>query len=483
MGECADNAEEIIEALKRSLARERERTRALQTIGRLLDSTAPMPELLQQILAAAMQVTEAERATLYVLEADQRTLVSTATEGGTPTRIVLPVSKGIAGACATSGQTIVVPDAYADPRFDPAWDQRTGFRTRAVLAVPMKRPDGQLVGVVQVLNRRDAGGFDDDDISTLQALAAQAGVALESARTLAELVEQNRTLIELRQRQERSLRERDLLLEIEQLLSRVDSLDEFLAGTLEELVHACRASSGCVALTDPLTGISTLRAVRGVPDAEALVGRAVADKSSLAKSVHQGSAQVFGDDSAPGVSAIAESARTLLVVPLVGPESQVCGAVELRDHRERGFSRDDRALAELVAANLATGIELWQARLERERASRLATVGRTLGSVLHDIRTPMTIISGYAQLMPDVESREERSRYARLIVRQFELVQAMIAELLAFVRGESQVLFQRVLIEPFFTELVEVLRRDLASRGVTVTLTIHERGAARFDPA
>ncbi|MBL8681900.1 MAG: GAF domain-containing protein [Myxococcales bacterium] len=467
-----------------SLSRERERTRALREVGLLIDSSLAPDELLERILAAAKRVAEAERGTLYLLQPDGRTLQSHTTQGGTPTTIVLPVDKGIAGACATARTTINIADAYDDPRFDRAWDTRTGFRTRAVLAVPMVAPDGRLVGVVQVLNRADHGAFDQDDVATLEALAAQATVALEAARTMATLVERNRSLEDLKARLERSLRERQLLLEIEQLLSRADSLDEFLDGTLVELLRECGANAGCIALTDPITGLSTLRAVRGVPDGASLIGRSVAEGAALVTVVSRGEAIQRGDDSSPVQSALpGPEARTLLVVPLPGEGGLPRGAIEVRDSIERGFTATDRALVELVAANVSTGIELSQARIERERATRLATLGKTLGNVVHDIRTPMSVISGYAQLMPDVESKEERRKYAQSIVRQFGLVQSMITELLAFVRGESSVLFQRVPIESFFTEIVEVLRRDLAARNVRVELELRERGAARIDPA
>jgi signal transduction histidine kinase len=173
---------------------------------------------------------------------------------------------------------------------------------------------------------------------------------------------------------------------------------------------------------------------------------------------------------------------SLLVVPLPGENGPV-GVFELRDRCEGPFTRADLDLLTLVAANVATGVELAHARRERARATRLAAVGRTLSNVLHDVRTPMTIISGYAQLMPGMDDAAERSRYAASIVRQFEHIQAMIGELLAFVRGESNLLAHRVFVEPFFRETVEVLRRELASRGVAVLLEVRERGAARLDTA
>jgi signal transduction histidine kinase len=177
-----------------------------------------------------------------------------------------------------------------------------------------------------------------------------------------------------------------------------------------------------------------------------------------------------------------DSPRTLLVVPLPG-ETGPIGAIEMRDRRGGPFTEDDLDLLTLVAANLSTGVALANARRERERSARLAAVGRTLSNVLHDIRTPMTIISGYAQLMPGTEDAAERARFAESIVRQFDHVQAMIGELLAFVRGESQLLAHKVFVGPFFHETVDVLRRELAAQGVQVKLELREQGAARFDTA
>jgi signal transduction histidine kinase len=477
-----------VSPLERALARERERTRALREVGLLLDSTVPRDELLRRVLAAAARVTEAERATLYLTEDADTKLVSHAMEGGEATgRIVLTFGEGIAGTAAKERRTVSVPDAYGDPHFEPAWDQRTGFRTRSVLATPMLTPDARVVGVLQVLNRREQGAFDDDDRATLEALAAQAAVAIEGARHLEQIVATNRDLTELRGQLERSLRERNLLLEIEQLLSRTDSLDAFLGGALAGLMRECHAESGAVLLVGDTPDTLTYRAVKGTANEASLLGTTLRSKPLAVSVVQSGDPILCVDCAAEGATgdlSVLPGARpeSLAIVPLPG-EAGPIGVIELRNHERGHFTDADASLLQLVAANLSTGVELANARIERERATRLAAVGRILSNVLHDIRTPMTIISGYAQLMPGTESAEERARFASAIVKQFEHVQAMIGELLAFVRGETQMLPSRVMVEPFFRETVDVLRQELASRGVALSLEIREKGAARFDAA
>lgn len=469
--------------LEQALARERERVRVLREVGLLLDSTVPHDELLRRILAAAARVTEAERATLYLIDDAGTTLTSYATEGGNTERIVLALGEGIAGTAALERRSVFTADAYVDPRFERTWDQRTGFRTRSVLASPMLTPDQRVVGVLQVLNRRGQNAFDNDDVAMLEALAAQAAVAIEGARRLSALLEQNRTLTELRLRLERSLRERDLLLSMEQLLSRTESLDEFLQGALVGVMQQTGAVAGCILLAEDTGGALHFRAVHGVEGAQALIGTEPVRRGIACRVAADGQAvlqsTVFDRDASvlPG-----EMPRSLLVVPLPG-EHRPLGAIELRDRQGAPFGADDLDLLTLVAANISTGVELARARRERERASRLAAVGRILSNVLHDIRTPMTIISGYAQLMPGTDDAEQRAKYATAMLRQFEHIQAMIGELLAFVRGESHLLVHRVLLEPFFNETVEVLRRELEARGIEVELQMRERGAARFDTA
>ena len=85
----------------------------------------------------------------------------------------------IAGEVARTGEPIVVTDAYEDPRFNPGWDLTSGYRTRTILAVPMRDTEGKTNGVVQVLNKR-TGVFTKEDAELLSALATSAGIAIEN---------------------------------------------------------------------------------------------------------------------------------------------------------------------------------------------------------------------------------------------------------------------------------------------------------------
>lgn len=160
-------------------------------ITRAMVASADLDELLGVIVERSMELLEAERATIFLYESERDELVSRVATGGAEIRI--PASAGIAGACAASRCVLNIADAYADARFNRDVDRRTGFRTRNILALPLIDHAGQLVGVVQVLNKLPAGlGFSDADIQLAQTLAAQAGVVLQRQRLLEHYVQKQR---------------------------------------------------------------------------------------------------------------------------------------------------------------------------------------------------------------------------------------------------------------------------------------------------
>ena len=148
-----------------------------------------LDDLLRMVVDSAMNLLDADRATIFLYDAHANELYTQVAEGAKQFRI--PIETGIAGAAALSMKIINIPDAYLDDRFNQTIDKKTGYRTRSVLAIPLADYDGKLVGVLQVLNKRD-GIFDENDEMTAQALSAQAGVALQRAQLLEERLEKQR---------------------------------------------------------------------------------------------------------------------------------------------------------------------------------------------------------------------------------------------------------------------------------------------------
>jgi CRP-like cAMP-binding protein len=159
--------------------------------SKIINSTLDLDKLLGLILDSAAQSIEADRGTLYLVDDIKQELWSKVLQGTDMVEIRLPVGKGLAGYVAEKGETIIIPDTYADSRFNPEIDKRTGYRTRNMLCMPMKNKDGKIIGVFQLLNKKQ-GCFDNDDIGFIDALSAHASVAIENARMAQEMVANER---------------------------------------------------------------------------------------------------------------------------------------------------------------------------------------------------------------------------------------------------------------------------------------------------
>ncbi|MFC1701617.1 ATP-binding cassette domain-containing protein [Pseudomonadota bacterium] len=129
------------------------------------------------------QLLNAERSSLFLVENDTLLLkVARDLEGGAEIRI--PIGSGIAGAAAQSGQIINIPDAYADARFNPDVDRKTGFRTHSILSLPIKNQRGEVFAVAQLLNRRDGRPFDQNDENRFGSFIESIGVIFETLEDL-----------------------------------------------------------------------------------------------------------------------------------------------------------------------------------------------------------------------------------------------------------------------------------------------------------
>ncbi len=152
-------------------------------ITRHLASEPRLDPLLALIARETCNLLDAERATLFLYDARTDELFSRIATESEIEEIRMPARRGIAGAVVVERAPLNIPDAYQDPRFNPDIDKQTGWRTRNILAVPMTNLEGEMVGVLEAINKR-RGPFSDEDGRLLGALAAQAGVALERAQLL-----------------------------------------------------------------------------------------------------------------------------------------------------------------------------------------------------------------------------------------------------------------------------------------------------------
>ena len=156
-----------------------------------VNSAIEIDKLLGLILDAASRSINADRGTLFMLDAATGELWSRVAQGNNIVEIRLPVGKGLAGYVAKTGEVVNITDAYKDPRFNPEIDKKSGYKTRNVLCMPMRDKDGKIFGVFQFLNKRE-GPFLAEDESFIDALSVHASIALENARLAREMVQSER---------------------------------------------------------------------------------------------------------------------------------------------------------------------------------------------------------------------------------------------------------------------------------------------------
>ena len=174
-----------------SIRLERDRLRKLVEASYALHTSLELGELLGLILQVAREGVDADRGTVFLLSDDGRELWSRVLSGDESLEIRLPAGKGIAGNVAGSGETVRIDDAYADERFDRSWDEKTGYRTRQILCAPIRNREGEIVGVFQLLNKRE-GEFSREDEDYLAALSVHVALAIENARLHASALEKER---------------------------------------------------------------------------------------------------------------------------------------------------------------------------------------------------------------------------------------------------------------------------------------------------
>ena len=462
------------------------RANALVEIGLALSSTLDLDALLSLVVERAAELLGADGATLFLLDRDTGELWSKVLRGSRLREIRLPRGAGLAGWAARTGKPAVVSDAYADERFDPDIDKRSGYRTRSIVCAPLVARGGEVSGVLEVVHRR-AAAFDPGAQRLVAAVASQAAVAVENARLFKEATQRNAELDRARADLEHRVGELDLLLGIERRLSSAPDLAAGMDAVLERAIEVVGADAGAVLLVEERTGQLYFRTAHGgrpeavsglrLPRGKGIAGMvALRGRPILANDVR--SERSFDPEIAEQIGYPVSSA---LCVPIPGGD-EILGALELLNKRP-GFGEEDLALLTAVAAHVGARVAAERRREERTREERLSTIGQLLSGVMHDLRNPLTVISGYSQLMVREGDPLKRQESCDLLLKQFELVNEMTREVLDFARGKVEVLRRRVYVNRFVDDLAEALRHELDPSAVELRLRVScgGAGAARFD--
>jgi signal transduction histidine kinase/putative methionine-R-sulfoxide reductase with GAF domain len=466
-------------------ARLLQQLRALREIGLVLESTMSLDEVLTTVVERMSKLMDAERATLFLLD-ESGFLVSRAIDGDDIVEIRLASGQGIAGWVALHGSTLLVPDAYADERFDPTWDKKSGFHTLCVICCPIRSNAGTVIGVIEILNKNNGGQFSSADIELAGLLAGQLTLTIENSRLMVDLVQKNQALIKVKQGLHRRVAEVNLLLDLERRVAEADDLESLFLSILSRTREAIVAQIAILYRIDE-SGAEMRVVDQELPIARVLrvsVGTGFAGwVAAKGKELSLEAPTADSRFTAQLEQRIGVGLENLAAVPLQASEDEpVIGAL-LVANKGIGdeFDESDMALLRLIAARLALAMTHLSGREERERERRLATVGRLMAGVLHDLKSPISIISGYAELLAEKIKDPEGDEYFDHLNKAVQRISKMAEEIIAFSRGEREILVSNVSLDEFLASFVKQLKPILEKNRVKLITHFRTSGIVWLD--
>jgi len=311
------------------------------TVTRRLSLDYQLPCLIDLIVEAL----DAERATLFLHDADSGELFSRVVRGEGVSEIHMPQGVGIAGSVFGSGVAEIIDDAYRDPRFNPEVDRQSGYRTRSILCVPLHNRAAQVIGVTQVLNKR-SGAFSAIDMALLEAISRHAASALEQAQMM-ERVEQAR-------------REELELLEITEAISTELHLDTLLVRIVAAATKLLDAERSTLFVYDPGKDELWSKVAEGteqrqirIPANAGIAGAAFASGDVLNISDAYTDPRFNQEiDRGSGFRT-----RNLLNVPVIDRTGERLGVVQVLNKRGGPFTQIDIRRLKAFSAGIAVALE------------------------------------------------------------------------------------------------------------------------------
>ena len=529
------NLQQRVAELDVYVAQQVRQLEGLLTIAASLRRSKSPEEAMQAIVVQISQLLGADRTTIYEVSDDKTMLNGLAVQGDASIKVMIQSGRGIAGLVAKEKRVINLRDAYEHPNFDIRVDRHTGYRTRSVLCVPMFGSQGDVIGVVQVLNKFN-GTFSKEDQNLLCALAAQAAITLEALKLELALASSNQRLLEAKEQLSQKLSEQELLYEIDRSIAQTDDLNVIAESVLARAAQVVRSEHVGLFVVDSedhgpaflkTSGSDDIVPLKQILLGEGIMGkvasrgqdfilvddsfereampRSLCDRcgvdvhNALAASLHDGTkvigALIFVNCDVLSETTEAEYEEGKQNLELLNGSDEDSW-LEILANQGGGYSEFDqveltkdkrqkrlRALryVSLIARQLGRGISAALARKVEQQEARLSAIGQMLSGVLHDLRGPMTSISGYTQLMSRTEDTAKREMLAKTVLNKISSFNEMTQDLISFAKGERKVLWRKVFLQQFIESVVEAVKLEFEENGIELLIENEAGQIAYFD--
>ncbi len=459
------------------------RFRCIQAVAAAIGSSLHLDDVLHTVAEQVTAMLEAERSTVFLVEPETGALVARTIIGPEHGQLRLEPGQGVAGWVARTGKTVNVKDAYKDKRFDPSFDQASGFRTKSILCQPMVNYRGATTGVIQVINKLDRSYFTVEDEHLLSTITTQATISIENSKYYTDLHEANLSLHEAQENMKRNYGRLETLYNIQNQMTLTWEPAPLVKGVLQEITAAVPVGIGAILLTNPPPASLYVwqRGVEGVTvHSPAMPG------GVLGKVARDGQGMRDGENGG-GIWSIVHplldvDVGCLVAEPLLRADGSSVGSLCLGNrHGLLKFSAEDEQLVRIVARQVSTAMERLENHQKLTRENNLSLIGQALSGVLHDFKSPMGIISGYVQLMADEEDPAKREGHATQVLNQFKHLNTMTQEVMAFARGETGLLKRNVYPTRFLKEMKEMLEQEFDGRPIELQIDDQTREKIKAD--
>ncbi len=477
--------ENITKSFRDRYNRMQEQLESLKTIAFSISQNLSDRELTKTICTQTSQLMRAERTTLYIVNTErpeQPILETRIAQNPEPIRVEF--KHGIAGNAAYYRKIINLKDAYKDKRFDPKLDELTGLKTTSCICAPILIRN-ELFGVIEVINKR-SGYFTLEDEEMLLSLCGQLGVSLAQYRFYVQLTNSNAELIEaredLRTKNEELAQRNDelqMLYDVERDATRAPDLPSFLERMSSRCLKIFRANYTAIILCDnngshfyemtrqnDITTQLSTRTVTRFPKALTTLP----PQTSMALD-----ASVVDDLEIQTKLELNTPLNALLAIRLSKNNRDLGAFIIGRNEKAlMPFSTNSGHLFEIVANSLSSMIALLRERAEDEKQRRLTMLGQMMSSLMHDMKTPLSNIQGYSELlaMPNA-TQEKRENFSKVIERQVDTLKTMISEVLLFSRGETNLMIKPEYIADIIQTAVSDLQAHAEEHHIKLKLDVH----------
>jgi signal transduction histidine kinase len=442
---------------------------SLNEVARQLTSTLDLVPLLNNIMLSAVEILDCEAGSLLLVDEQTDELVFKVTTGPVAKDLInkrMPAHSGLAGKTVKTRRPEIVDNVKDSPDWFAETDKETGFTTRAMLVMPMEVKE-RVIGVIEVINKRNRQPFLPEDQELLSAFSASAAVAIENARLY--------TLTD------KALNERVEELSVMQRIDRElnASLDITRAMRIT-LDWAMRLSEANAGLIGEMSGEGVnIMAAEGYGEILAIYEDSPLplETGGLRAVLESGQPEQFYITGEDQIKSLLSGARSQIVIP-IRREEEVMGILLLERIQLEPVSVDTLALLDRLSDHAAIAIA--NARLYSEVKAANVAKSDFISFVSHELKNPMTSIKGYTELLAAGAVgpiNEDQTNFLTTIRSNIERMATLVSDLTDVSRIEAGRLFlefKAVNIPELIDEVVRSNRRLIDEKEQNLSIQIPE---------